>query len=86
MYREKLISQIEKFEEMQKTCEIIDIAEFAKLSDHILKLAKKVDKLDEKSDGNKPPQIIPEAVNRELEKSMKEAAKRFAERYNKGYF
>ena len=83
-YREKLLSQIEVLEDAQKDTK--DIEAVRMLSKDILCLAKEVDKLDEKSDGNKPPQIIPEAVNRELEKSMKEAVKRFAERYNKGYF
>ena len=46
MYREKLISQIEVFENAQKICEIIDIPELVELSDNILKLAKKVDELD----------------------------------------
>lgn len=47
MYREKLISQIEVFENAQKVCAITDIPEFVELSDNILKLAKKVDELDE---------------------------------------
>lgn len=47
MYREKLISQIEKFENMQERCAMTDIPELVELSDNILKLAQKVDELDE---------------------------------------
>lgn len=46
MYREKLISQIEVFENAQKTCGTIDVPELVELSDNILKLAKKVDEFD----------------------------------------
>lgn len=46
MYREKLISQIEKFENMQERCAMTDIPELVELSDNILKLAQKVDELD----------------------------------------
>lgn len=76
MYREKLISQIEVFENAQKICCITDIPELVELSDNILKLAKKVDELDEKSNGDKPSQIFSEAVRQEIAKSMKEAADR----------
>lgn len=46
MYREKLISQIEKFENMQERCAMTDVPELVEISDNILKLAQKVDELD----------------------------------------
>ena len=74
MYREKLISQIEVLEKAQTRCD--EVYEFIILSRNILDIAKKIDELDEKSNDNRPPQIIPEAVSRELEKSIKEAIDR----------
>ena len=50
MYREKLISQIEVFENAQKVCTITDIPEFIELSENILRLAKKIDQPDENTE------------------------------------
>ena len=62
MYREKLISQIEVFENAQKTCEIIDIPELVELSDNILKLAQKVDELDENTEVTVTTNLMGETV------------------------
>lgn len=72
MYREKLISQIEVFENAQKVCTITDIPEFIDLSENILRLAKKIDELDENTEVTASSNISGEKIYENL---LKESEK-----------
>lgn len=50
MYREKQLSQLAFFEELQKRCTINDVSEAIEIGMNILRLAKEIDKLDERTE------------------------------------
>ena len=47
MYKEKLLSQIKNLENLQEKCGIYDVSETIQLSGEILRLANKLDELEE---------------------------------------
>ena len=47
MYKEKLLSQIKNLENLQEKCGIYDVSEIIQLSGEILRLANKLDELEE---------------------------------------
>lgn len=47
MYREKQLSQLAFFEELQKRCTVNDVSEAVEIGINILRIAKEIDKLDE---------------------------------------
>lgn len=68
MYREKQLSQLAFFEELQKKCTVNDIDKAIELGINILRLAKEIDKSDEETKKISVIKIKKNAFKEALEK------------------
>ena len=69
MYREKLLSQLEMFEDLQKKCYIGNIYEAVELKKQILSIAKKIDKIDKGADVTINTTLDSDTIYKEIKKN-----------------